>query len=203
MTPCPTPVRLAEGDGGVDGFLARGDFGPGEGLGPEDLLGLRRDEGLVLHRMAAVERDEGVDHGQVVLPREVEVALVVGRAAEDRAGAVVHQDEVGDVDREFPAVVEGVADAEARVVAALLGLLDLLLGGAEVLAFLDEGGGLVVVAGDGLRQRVVGRDADEGGAHERVGAGGVDLDPVVAVGAVDQARRRTGGRATCRSSSAA
>ena len=37
---------------------------------------------------------------QAVLARELEVALVVARAAEDRAGAVVHQHEVGDIDRQ-------------------------------------------------------------------------------------------------------
>ena len=34
---------------------------------------------------------------------EVEVALIVRRAAEDRACAVIHQDEVGDIDRQTPA----------------------------------------------------------------------------------------------------
>jgi hypothetical protein len=44
----------------------------------------------------------GTDHRRVAEPifvDEVEVALVVRRAAEDRAGAVLHQHEVGDVDR--------------------------------------------------------------------------------------------------------
>jgi hypothetical protein len=136
----PHAVCLAEGDGGVDGLLARRDLGPGEGLGPRTFSVLGGTKAAVRHRMAAVERHEGVDHRQVVLAREVEVALVMGRAAEDRAGAVVHQDEVGDVDRQLPVVVEGVADAQARVEAALLGLLDLLLGRAEMLALLDEGG---------------------------------------------------------------
>ena len=38
----------------------------------------------------------------MIFPREIEVALVMGGAAEDRAGAVIHQDEIGDVDRQFP-----------------------------------------------------------------------------------------------------
>ena len=49
------------------------------------------------------------DHRRVaeaVFVDEVEVALVVRRAAEDRAGAVIHQDEVGDIDRQLPRRIE-------------------------------------------------------------------------------------------------
>ena len=45
------------------------------------------------------------DHRRVaeaVFVDEVEVALVVRRAAEDGAGAVFHQDEIGDIDRQRP-----------------------------------------------------------------------------------------------------
>jgi hypothetical protein len=54
------------------------------------------------------ERDE-VSTPAGRISGEIEVALVMRRTAEDRAGAVVHQDEVGDVDRQFPRRVERVA----------------------------------------------------------------------------------------------
>ena len=111
------------------------------------------------------------------------------RAAEDRARAVIHQDEVGDVDRQLPARVEGMADGDAGVEALLLGRLQLLLRGAHAAAFGVEGGDLLVLALELLGQRMVGRDADEGCAEQRVGAGRVDLDPVMALGGVDGRER--------------
>ena len=41
------------------------------------------------------------DDRQPVFVDEIQVALVVRGAAEDRAGAVVHQDEIGDVERQL------------------------------------------------------------------------------------------------------
>jgi hypothetical protein len=45
---------------------------------------------------------------QIVLAGKIQVALVSGRAAEDGAGAVVHQHEIGDVDRNRPVRVKRV-----------------------------------------------------------------------------------------------
>jgi hypothetical protein len=82
------------------------------------LLRLRGHKGVAAilgFHVVAGERNEGRHHVQPVFPREIEVALVVRRTAEDRAGAVVHQDEVGDVDRQFPRRVERVAAGQAGV----------------------------------------------------------------------------------------
>ena len=119
----------------------------------------------------------GADHGRVaepVLVREIEVALVVRRAAEHRAGAVLHQHEVRHVDRQLPGRVQGMADGQAGVEAVLLGRVDRGLGGAGAAALLDEGLQLGPVGGQGGRQRVVGRDRQELGAEQRVGPGRVD-----------------------------
>ena len=68
---------------------------------------------------------------EAVFVGEVEVALVVRRAAEDRAGAVVHQDEVGDVDRQLSSSASnGWTARDAGVEAQLLGGLDRRLRGA-------------------------------------------------------------------------
>ncbi len=47
---------------------------------------------------------------------EIEVALVVRRAAENRARAVIHQDEIGDVDRQppFPRRTDGPREGRCR-----------------------------------------------------------------------------------------
>ena len=63
------------------------------------------------------------DHRRVAEPvrvDEIEVALVVRRAAEDRAGAVVHQDEVRDIDRQLPIRIERMDRLDAGVEALLL-----------------------------------------------------------------------------------
>ncbi len=78
---------------GIDQF-AVADVGLVAGLELKDPLGRL---GPVLER---VEGGDDRNDRQVVLGGEVVVALVVRRAAEDGAGAVVHQHEVGDVNRQ-------------------------------------------------------------------------------------------------------
>ena len=41
-------------------------------------------------------------HRQAVFAGEIEIALVMGRAAEDGAGAIFHEHEIGDIDRQLP-----------------------------------------------------------------------------------------------------
>ena len=67
--------------------------------------GVHQDAVLLVGLGEAVGRQRlprGLDHHldrQAVLPGELEVPLVVGGHRHDRAGAVVHEDEVGDPDR--------------------------------------------------------------------------------------------------------
>ncbi len=158
------------------GFLGVGDGEPVEEAGMiERALAVIGDVAdLERGRVGAGRQHHGRDR-QAVFAGEVEVALVVRRAAEDGAGAVFHQHEVGDVDRQMrPA--QRVGDLQAGVVAHLLLGLDLGGGGAAAPAFLDEGGERRVVGGERLGQRMAGREGEEGGAEQRVRAGGVDLD---------------------------
>ena len=53
-------------------------------------------------------RQHDRDHREAVFSRKFEVALVVRRAAENGARAVLHQHEIGDPDRDMTALVEGV-----------------------------------------------------------------------------------------------
>ena len=172
------PLALAMGDGGVDGLCPGRLFGPVEGQGPAHAVGFGWHEGraaILGQHMIACKRHEGRGDGQAIFPREIEVALVMGGAAEDRAGAIVHQDEIGDVDGQFPRGVKGVAHAQPGVKAQLLGLFDGLLGGAALAGQRAERGDIGVGGFKRLGNRVVGRDADETCAHQRVGAGGIDL----------------------------
>ena len=107
--------------------------------------------------------------------REVEVALVVRRDGHDRAGPVVGQDVVGDVDRQSLAV-DGVDRVQARGDAGLLGRRGALRGllrrrAAHVLAYL--------VGIDPRDELVLGREDEEGRAVERVGPRREDGDVLV------------------------
>jgi hypothetical protein len=83
----------------------------------------------------------------------------VRRAAEDGARAVVHDDEVGDIDRQRGEGVDRMLHAGASVEALLLLRLERGRGRYHVPASLDEGGCARVAFGDGLGQRMVRSDA--------------------------------------------
>ena len=140
-------------------------------------------EGLGLdtkaRRIGALGQDHG-DHAQAIAVGEVEVALVVRRAAEDGAGAIVHEHEVGDVKGQLQAVDQGVAHFEAGVVPLLLGRRDDLLAGAQAIASGDELGRRGILGGDLGGHRVMGRERAEGGAEERIGPRGEDPQTRVA-----------------------
>ena len=144
--------------------------------GVGDHEGFRIDARRAHHRRVA----------EPVFVDEVEVALVVRRAAEDRAGAVVHQDEVGDVDRQLPVRIERMDRLDAGVEALLLRGLDDLLRGAVALALGDEFGERRVLRGRRSGERMVGRDRHEPGAEQGVVARGEDLELALGV------RRRLG-----------
>ena len=74
------------------------------------------------------------------------------------------------------------AHAQAGVEALLLLRLELGRGRAVPLAFGDEGARAPrFVLGDGLGQRMIGRDRQEARAEQRVGARGEHLDQLVAL----------------------
>ena len=77
-------------------------------------------------------------HAEAIGADKIEIALVVGGAAENRARAVFHEDEIGDIDRQAPAGIERVMNLEAGIIAALLRGLDRRDRGAHLVAFVDE-----------------------------------------------------------------
>ena len=96
--------------------------------------GVGDDERLRILALGAHDRRVA----EIVLVDEVEVALVVRGAAEDRAGAVFHQHEVGDIDRQLPARIERMHRADAGVKTLLFRGVDDLLRGADLLDVGDE-----------------------------------------------------------------
>ena len=169
------------GDGGVDRGLAglvggagkAAHIGHGVGLGGNKGLGRDQRVGLGLGHARAAKG--GADR-QPVFRREIMVALVVGGAAEQRPGPVIHQHEIRDPHRQFPRGVQRVAHPDSGVQPAFLGGLDRLFGGAALVELGRELG----QRGVGFRkppgQRMVGADRHERRPHQRVGAGRVNLD---------------------------
>ena len=99
--------------------------------------------------------------------------------AEDRAGTVLHQYEVGDVKRNRLAVDERVANAKSGIEAFFLGFLDVRFAGAHSVALLDEGGELGIVRRNFGGNRMVCRDGAERHAEDRIVSRRIDLEGVV------------------------
>ena len=113
-----------------------------------------------------LRRPDHLAHGQAVRLGEVEVALVVRRHGHDRAGAVVGEDVVRDVDRD-PLAVDRVDRVQPREDARLLD------GSRALLGLLRRGMAHVrlhLLRLDPRHELVLGREHEEGGAEERVGA---------------------------------
>ena len=90
---------------------------------------------------AGIENVERCHHRldrQIVLAGKIEIPLVMGRTAEDRAGAVVHQDEIGDIDGQRQPVHEWMGHGKSGIEALLLGRFQGFLAGPEVVALGDE-----------------------------------------------------------------
>ena len=83
-------------------------------------------------------RHDDRQHVEIVFPREVEIPLVVGGTAENRARAVFHKNEIGNVYRQGLAVNKWMAGPKPGVVADFLGLFDHCFRRAQPAAFLDE-----------------------------------------------------------------
>ena len=115
-------------------------------------------------------------NAQIIFAGKIEIALVVCRTAENRAGAVVHQHEIGDIDWQMPALVERVFDRQAGVETHLLGGFDVRRRGSAFAAFLDKRLQLGRVRRELLRDRMVGRNRDEACPEYRIGPRGEHVD---------------------------
>ena len=113
--------------------------------------------------------------GETIFASEIEVALIVRRAAEDGAGAVVHQHEVGDVDR-IALAVEGVLHRKAGGKALLLGRLKRCSRGADASALFAEGRHRRILVGQRLGHRMIGGKRQEAHAEQRIRTRGEHLD---------------------------
>ena len=152
---------------------------PVEEAGIEDST--RTGIGLVVNAevfRGGVRRQDNRCHRQRELARKIEVALIVRRAAEDRAAAIARQHEVGGPDGQGAGRIEGMAHAHAQIDAQLGRLLDGLFRCADARGFRDESRNSGILRRDRARQRMVGCERDEAGAEQGVGARRVDFNGI-------------------------
>jgi hypothetical protein len=96
----------------------------------------------------------------------------VSGASEDRAGAVFHQDEVGDVYRQLPGRIERMHGLDAGIEALLFSGVDHLLRGALTLNVGDKFREFWIGLGSRDRQRMIRCDRHELGTEQRIGTRG-------------------------------
>ena len=100
--------------------------------------------------------------GRSIGAGKIEVALVMGRAAENGAGAVIHEHEIGDIDWQDLVFEHRMFHVNPGEIALLLRLLD-HFGGvrAEAMALGNKILECRIVLGQRRRQRMIGRQSHE------------------------------------------
>ena len=98
----PDAHRFALRDGGDDGLIPGLQILAGETADIAHGFGFHRHESFGQRGVFGPLGNENRRYGQPVFRREFKIALVMRRAPENRAGAIVHQHEIRDIDRQFP-----------------------------------------------------------------------------------------------------
>ena len=100
---------------GVDCFLSGRIVKSGEMIDPFHFFRFRRNKRDCIYRRGVVERKEGVDYRQIVFAAKIKVALVMCGTGKDCTGAIVHQNKVGDPDRQFPFGIQRMPGLDSRI----------------------------------------------------------------------------------------
>ena len=188
--PAPDALRLAGGNGGGNGGLAGLYRLAGKAAHIAHTLGFHRHVCLGQGGLVLTFGHEDRRNRQAVLGRKVEIALVMRRAAKDRPGAIVHQDEVGDIDRQLPVRVQWMRHPDTGVEAHLLGRLDGFRTGAAAPAFGDKSRQRRIARLQRFCQRMVCRNGGKGCAQQRVGPRGIDLQLREPLGRAHRVKRK-------------
>ena len=182
--PCAPAVLFGKGDGGRDRLFARGDIKAGEMIDPFHLFGFRGDKCGIFNRCRCLQRHERIAHRQVIFTRKIEIPLIMGRTGKNRACAVIHQNEISDPNRQLPRGIKGVLHPQPRVEAFFLGLFKVSGRCAHLPALGIKRGGVGICLFNFARKGMIGRNPDEGGAHQCVGARCVDVDLIEPIGGI-------------------
>ena len=99
----------------------------------------------------------------------------MGRAAENSASSVFHEDEIGHVQGKRPFVIEGMTNLDTGVVTDFFRHFDGRLAGSGAAAFGNERPKIGVILRQVLGKRVVCGDSAKRGAENGIWTGGEDF----------------------------
>ena len=119
---CAPALVFGKGNGCVNRLLSCGDIQTGEMVDPLHLFGFWRNEGLICHRGFIAHGIKGINHWQFVFAGKIQIALVMRRTGKNGPCAVIHQDKIGDPNRQFPIGIQRVAHPKTGIDAFLFGL---------------------------------------------------------------------------------
>ena len=125
----------------------------------------------------AIGNDAG--HRQIIFAREIKVALVMCWTAKDRTRAVIHQDEIGDINRQVPAWIQRVLNGKPCIEAKLFSGFNVGRCRSAFAAFCDKVMQIRRVGCQLLRDRMVGSNGNKACAEHGVGARGKYINAVV------------------------
>ena len=155
---------------------------------PVPCLGIEQLSGPDIGRFGDCEtvgvgviRQHHRDYWQVIGIGKIKVPLVMRWTSENGTGAVLHQYEIGNIDRQPARLYQWMLHGKAGVETFFLGGFDCGFGRAELGAFGDEGGSVGIVLTNRHRHWMVGRNGQERGPVEGIRPCGEDIDAVCCV----------------------
>ena len=173
-------LRFGPIDGSINGLLASGLGEASRLVDPADLLRFHRHKSSFVDRQIIIQGKECINHRQIIFPSKIKVALIMGRASKDSTCTVIHHHKISHPNRQRRAT-QGVLHGDACVKTLFLGLFHCRFGGVHLFAFSTEGFQCRILHSQTLGQRMVGRQSNEGGAHQCVGPRSINSDPTVAI----------------------
>ena len=154
-------IGFTEIHGLVDGVCTIGRGIPCKRRQPVHHIGLVWNEGFGQFRISVRRWQECRNDRKFVFLGEIKITLIVRGAAKDRASAVIHHDKVGDIDGQFPRIVERMTHAQASVKAHFRGLVQGFSCRATFAAFSVERGQFCVFRLKFFGKRMIRRNANK------------------------------------------
>ena len=118
----------------------------------------------------------------MIFAGKIKVALVMRRASKDGARTIIHQHEIGDIDRQMPAGIKRVLHREPGVETALFGSFNVGSSRAAFSAFFNKALQIGRIGCQLLRDRMIRGDCDKACAEHRIGARRKYVDAVSPAG---------------------
>lgn len=118
-------------------------------------------------------------HGKAIFAGEIQIALIMGRAAENGPGAIIHQHEISHIDGKIRPFIKRMPGHKAGIETFFLRRFQGFLRGAGALTFFDEGHEIGIGFRQLQSQRMIHGHSTETGPENGIGAGGIHLQPIL------------------------